>query len=167
MRHHSRMPSDLRIRPAERRDLPALGRLGATLVRLHHGFDPARFMTPGPNLEEGYAWFLGTQLDDSDVVILVAERAGDVIGYVYGGIEPQSWRELREAAGFLHDVVVREDARGQGVATALVEAASVWLEQHGAPRVLLWTAEKNESARRLFDRLGFRSTMIELTRERR
>jgi GNAT superfamily N-acetyltransferase len=155
------------IRLAEPRDLPVLGRLGAKLVRVHHDFDQARFMAPGPGIESGYQWFLGSQLDEPDVVIYVAERAGTVVGYVYAGLEPQSWKELREPAGFIHDVVVAEPDRGQGLATRLVEAAASWLESHGAPRVMLWTAEKNPAAQRLFERAGFRRTMIEMTRERR
>jgi GNAT superfamily N-acetyltransferase len=62
---------------------------------------------------------------------------------------------------------VHETARGQGLGTRLVEAAADWLEEHGAPRVMLWTAEKNPTAQRLFERAGFRRTMIEMTRERR
>jgi ribosomal protein S18 acetylase RimI-like enzyme len=153
------------IRPAERRDLPALGRLGATIVRVHHAFDPDRFMAPGGDIESGYAWFLGTQLTAADVTLAVAERAGEVVGYVWAGIEPQSWKELRERAGFIHDVVVSPEARGQGIATRLLETAAAWLTQHGAPRIMLWTAEKNGAAQRLFQRLGFRRTMIEMTRE--
>jgi len=155
------------IRLAERADLQALGRLGAMLVRGHHAFDPDRFMAPLPDIEGGYEWFLGTQLEETDVVIFVAEQAGAVVGYVYAGLEPQSWKELRDPAGFIHDVVVEPAARGQGLATRLVEAAAAWLEEHGAPRVMLWTAEKNPTAQRLFERAGFRRTMIEMTRERR
>jgi ribosomal protein S18 acetylase RimI-like enzyme len=158
---------DHAIRSAGPSDLPALGRLGAQLVRAHHGFDRERFMAPGPDIERGYAWFLGTQLEEPDVVIYVAERAGAVVGYVYAGLEPQSWKELREPAGFIHDVVVEESSRGQGIATRLIEAAAAWLEEHGAPRVMLWTAEKNPGAQRLFERAGFRRTMIEMTRESR
>jgi ribosomal protein S18 acetylase RimI-like enzyme len=159
-------PSDeVIIRPATPSDVPSLGRLGALLVRGHHAFDPARFMAPGPSIEEGYGWFLGSQLADPDVVVLVAERAGAVVGYVYAGLEPQSWKELRDAAGFVHDVVVDETARRAGIAARLVEQAAHWLEQRGAPRVLLWTAEPNSVAQRLFARLGFRRTMIEMTRE--
>jgi ribosomal protein S18 acetylase RimI-like enzyme len=161
------VPVETVIRPAERRDLPDLGRLGASLVRVHHAFDADRFMAPGPGIEEGYAWFLGTQLEESDVVIYVAEREGRIVGYVYAGLEPQSWKELRDPAGFVHDVVVEEDARGLGIATRLVDEAAAWLEAHGAPRVMLWTAEQNPAAQRLFERLGFRRTMIEMTRERR
>ena len=155
------------IRLAERHDLPALGRLGALLVRGHHAFDPDRFMAPDPDIEDGYAWFLGTQLEEAGVVIYVAEQAGAVVGYVYAGLEPQSWKELRDPAGFIHDVVVDETARGQGIATRLIETAAAWLEEHGAPRVMLWTAQKNDGAQRLFERAGFRRTMIEMTRERR
>jgi ribosomal protein S18 acetylase RimI-like enzyme len=157
---------EVTIRSAEKRDLPVLGRLGAMLVRTHHAFDQHRFMAPAEGIEEGYAWFLGTQLDEPEVVIQVAEQAGVVVGYVYAGIEPQSWKELRERAGFVHDVVVDPRARGQGTGRRLVDSAANWLEVHGAPRVMLWTAEKNGAAQALFKALGFRRTMIEMTRER-
>jgi ribosomal protein S18 acetylase RimI-like enzyme len=153
------------IRPAEPRDLEAVGRMGAKLLRAHHAFDRLRFMAPRGNTEEGYAWFLGTQLQRDDTVVFVAERAGHVVGYVYAGIEPQSWKELREEAGFIHDVYVDESARRGGIATALLEAAAAWLASRGMPRIVLWTASPNEPARRLFERLGFRHTMTELTKE--
>jgi ribosomal protein S18 acetylase RimI-like enzyme len=162
-----RMPRDVVLRPATPTDLPALGRLGAELTRLHHGFDP-RFLSPGADVEEGYAWFLSTQLGQPDVAIYVAESTEDpreVLGYVYASFEPHSWKELREAVGFIHDVVVDERARGQGIARRLVEAAAGWIEARGMPRVMLWTAEKNAAAQRLFERLGFRRTMVEMTRD--
>jgi ribosomal protein S18 acetylase RimI-like enzyme len=161
----SSSPEDVTIRRAIATDLSALGRLGASLLRSHYAFDPLRFMAPRGDIESGYAWFLGTQLKEDEVAIFVAEQAGVVVGYVYAALEPQSWKELREAAGFIHDVAVAPDARRHGVASALVDAACEWLRSAGAPRVVLWTAEKNDGAQRLFTRLGFRKTMIEMTRE--
>jgi RimJ/RimL family protein N-acetyltransferase len=35
----------------------------------------------------------------------------------------------------------------------------------GAPRVVLHTAAKNEAAQRMFAKLGWRPTMVEMTRE--
>jgi ribosomal protein S18 acetylase RimI-like enzyme len=142
-----------------------LGRLGVLLLRTHYEFDQQRFMAPGPRPEDGYAWFLGTQLDEGDTAIFVAERDAVVRGYVYAGLEPRSWKELREPAGFIHDVVVEEASRRSGMAVALVEAAAEWLRSRGAPRVMLWSAEKNEAAQKLFARLGFRRTMVEMTLE--
>jgi ribosomal protein S18 acetylase RimI-like enzyme len=157
--------SNLTIRRATQADLPALGVLGASLLRAHYAFDQQRFMAPQGNPEAGYAWFLGTQLKEDDVAVFVAERSGRIVGYVYAGLEPQSWKELREAAGFIHDVVVSPEAQRQGVAKALIDAACEWFRSIGTPRVVLWTAEKNEVAQRIFARLGFRRTMIEMTKE--
>jgi ribosomal protein S18 acetylase RimI-like enzyme len=158
-------PSSVVIRRATGADASSLGHLGALLLRAHYDFDQQRFMAPGGNPEVGYGAFLRSQLRDEDVVVFVAEREGEVIGYVYAGLEPRSWKELREACGFIHDVAVLESGRRGGVATALIDAAIEWLRTRGAPRVVLWSAERNESAQRLFERLGFRRTMVEMTRE--
>ena len=157
--------TDAVIRRATRDDLPALGRLGALLLRTHHDFDRLRFLAAGDDAEEGYAWFLGTQLKRDDVAIFVAERDGEVLGYVYAGIEPHSWKELRDEAGFIHDIAVDERGRRGGLARALLDRAFEWLRERGQPRVVLWTADRNAAAQRLFEALGFRRTMIEMTRE--
>src|SRR5262245_54782307 len=83
------------IRRAEPSDAPALGRLGAALVRAHHAFDHDRFLPAGTGIEAGYGRFLTGQFDDQEIVILVAERDGQVVGYAYAGVEPRSWKELR------------------------------------------------------------------------
>ena len=159
------LAADIRIRPATVDDVPALGRLGASLMRLHYEFDHQRFLAPSANAEEGYGGFLGSQVRDAEATVFVADRAGDVVGYVYAGLEPLSWKELRDASGFIHDVVVDDAHRGGGIASALIETASLWLKAKGAPRVMLWTAERNHAAQRLFEQAGFRRTMIEMTRE--
>src|SRR5688572_33056320 len=122
------------IRPATREDLPALGTLGAMLVQTHYEFDRHRFMAPRSHTDRGYASFLGTQLDDDEAVVFVAERGPEIIGYVYASLEPANWKELREAAGFVHDVLVTGDGRRLGVASALMRHAIDWLRERGAPR---------------------------------
>jgi ribosomal protein S18 acetylase RimI-like enzyme len=159
------MGDSFTIRRATEADLPALGELGAQLVQVHYGFDPQRFMDPGHDASAGYLAFLERQLADDAVLVLVAEQRRHVLGYVYAGIEPQSFKELREEAGFIHDVAVVERGRRTGVATALIEGALAWLRERQIPRVLLWAAEPNRDAQRLFARLGFRRTMVEMTKE--
>ncbi|WP_396625353.1 GNAT family N-acetyltransferase [Luteitalea sp.] len=153
------------IRSATRDDVPALGRLGAQLMRQHHAFDARRFLAPGDAPEAGYGRFLGSQIDDPDVFLHVADVDGCVVGYVYAGIEPLSWKELRDECGFVHDLLVEESARGKGAGLALLEAAAAWFSSRAMPRVMLWTASQNATAQRLFARAGFRPTMIEMTRE--
>lgn len=153
------------VRKAREGDLDAVGRLGANLLRQHHRYDPARFIAPGADPEAGYAWFLSTQLAEPDVLLLVGELDGAVAAYLYAAIEPRSWKELRDEAGFIHDVVVDERFRGQGMGRALMQAAADWFASRGMPRIVLWSAHRNEAAQRLFARLGFRPTMLEMTCE--
>lgn len=159
------MTDDVTVRRAERPDLPVLGRLGALLMCTHHEFDPRRFLEPAEHAQQGYARFLGEQLEQDSVAIFVAERNGELLGYVYAGIEGKAWKELRDVAGFIHDVAVVESARRQGLGERLLEVAAQWLLAQGVPRVMLWTAEQNVGAQRLFAKLGFRRTMIEMTRD--
>lgn len=160
-------PSDtaVGVRRAAPADRAALGRLGTLLVETHHDFDPARFIAPTRSTAAGYGSFLVTQLERPDVVVLVADRGGVVVGYAYAAMEGPDWMSLRGPAGVLHDIVVDSAQRGRGIGRLLLEATLAVLRERGAPRVVLSTAEQNESAQRLFAGAGFRRTMIEMTRE--
>jgi ribosomal protein S18 acetylase RimI-like enzyme len=144
------------IRPATPADLP---------VRIHHDFDPQRFIAAGPETEQLYAGYLGTQLGEPNVVVLVAERGGEVLGYTYAGVEGNDYMALRGPAGVLYDIVVDPAQRRSGVGRMLLDATLAALTARGAPRCVLSTAERNENAQRLFARAGFRRTMVEMTRE--
>jgi ribosomal protein S18 acetylase RimI-like enzyme len=153
------------IRPATSADVAAIGRLGALLVRTHHDFDPERFIPATARTAEGYGSYLGSQLREKNVIVLIAEEAGELLGYTYAGVEGFDYMSLRGPAGVLHDIVVDAAHRGRGVGRLLLDATLSALAAKGAPRVVLSTAERNEPAQRLFARAGFRRTMIEMTRE--
>jgi ribosomal protein S18 acetylase RimI-like enzyme len=152
------------VRPARPSDLDALGRMGAALVHQHHGFDAARFMLP-EDVESGYRWWLGKELKMKESVVLVAERDGEVLGYAYGRVEERDWNALRDRCGGLHDIWIEEGARGTGAGRMLVEELVRRFVELGVPRMILMSAAKNEAAQRFFARLGWRPTMVEMTKE--
>jgi len=158
------VPSPI-IRPATRADLAAIGRLGALLVRTHHDFDARRFIAPAPQTAERYGGFIGSQLENRDVIVLVADLEGEVTGYTYAGVEGYDYMALRGPAGALYDIVVDPAHRQHGIGRLLLDATLAALAERGVPRVVLSTAEQNEPAQRLFASAGFRRTMIEMTRE--
>ena len=97
--------------------------------------------------------------------MLVAELADGVVGYAYAGLEGYDYMALRGPAGALYDIVVDPEHRGHGIGRKLLDAVLAELASRGAPRVVLSTAERNATAQHLFERAGFRRTMIEMTRE--
>jgi ribosomal protein S18 acetylase RimI-like enzyme len=153
------------VRPARPDDESAIGRLGALLVAEHHDFDARRFLAPVPDLASRYGQFLLSQVERPDMIVLVAERDRAVVGYAYAGMEGNDYMALRGPAGALYDLVVDPDHRRQGVGTKLMDAALGGLAGLGAPRVVLFTAEKNHIAQSMFAKSDFRRTMIEMTRE--
>jgi ribosomal protein S18 acetylase RimI-like enzyme len=156
--------SVIRVREMTAKDLPDVGVLAGRLVRMHHSFDPDRFMKLG-DPERGYTRWLATQLDDDETILLVATDEDGVVGYVYARMEPRSYNELLDACTKLHDIYVDERARGRGIGEALLVETFRIAKEKGAPRMVLLTAAQNEAAQRLFTRLGFRTTMLEMTRE--
>ncbi len=145
-------------------DLPAVGILAGRLVRAHHAYDAQRFLEP-VDPERGYERWFSTQIGLADTILLVAANGAEVAGYVYARMEPRSYNELLDACTKLHDIYVDESARGRGVGEALLRETFRRAKAKGAPRVVLLTASQNEVAQRLFARVGFRTTMLEMTRE--
>jgi len=140
---------------------------------MHHGFDARRFLHL-PNPEAGYARYFRGELSSEEVILLVVEdseatRSEDaeaaIVGYAYARLEPRSYNELLDACAKLHDIYVEESARGHGLGERLAREVFARAAAKGAPRVVLLTAVQNEAAQRLFARVGFRTTMLEMTCE--
>lgn len=158
------MNADVNVRPAIPSDLPRLGELAESLVRLHHEFDPARFLlTQG--VAAGYQRWFAQEMQNPDAVLLVAAEGDAVLGYAYGRVEARDWNMLLDRHGALHDILVDPAARGRRVGEALLEVFLARMKERGVPRVVLHTAVQNERAQALFAKAGFRPTMIEMTRE--
>lgn len=153
------------IRAATPSDMDAIGRLGALLVKAHHDFDEKRFIAATNETPQGYGSFLRSQLSKDNVFVLVAEVDGSIAGYAYAGLEGYDWMALRGPAGAIYDILVDPARRRHGIGESLLAAAIAKLESVGAPQIVLSTAYGNAEAQRLFERAGFRRTMIEMTRD--
>ena len=84
---------------------------------------------------------------------LVANWSGVDVGLARIFAEP-------DAPGRMHLVSLWVDPsyRRRGVAHALVDRAVAWAVDRRAREVILWVADQNTAARRLYKRIGFRPT---------
>src|SRR5581483_1530618 len=82
---------------------------------------------------------------DADLVLL----ADDVGVAVATTSSPRMW--------FLEIVYVRPEARGRGVGVELIREVARRAQEAGAEMLELEVLESNDGARRLYDRLGFRT----------
>jgi ribosomal protein S18 acetylase RimI-like enzyme len=86
------------------------------------------------------------------ITLLIARSEGVIVGMLTLVIFPLP-TGLRAR---IEDVVVDQDARGQGVGTALTMAALKLAEQHSARSVDLTSRASRVAANRLYQQLGFR-----------
>jgi len=89
---------------------------------------------------------------------LVADRDGVVIGFAHYRSHPDTFSLGRD--WYLDDLFVDPEARGSGAATALIATLKQFASETG-PGSLRWiTAESNERAQRLYDRVATRTTWL-------
>ncbi len=150
------------IRTAVAADLPALCRLAEELVKRHVAFDPGRYQPP-VDVAAAYAELLGKHVGDPASVVVVADRGGELVGYVFGAVEPPSLVMLTGQAGWIHDLYVSAEARQRGVGGRLLDTAVARLRRIGCPGgVLLGVAVQNVAAAALFRGRGFRPALQEM-----
>jgi ribosomal protein S18 acetylase RimI-like enzyme len=149
------------MRRACESDLPQAAALGSTLLREFERRDPGRFPLLNDPPEPNFEAFLARCRLDPQWVVLVAEMDGAIVGYALGSLEPVNWKILAREHGMIQDLIVAPEARGRGVGEALLKRMMRELRALGAERILLQTPVDNECARRLYEKLGFRPTLIE------
>jgi len=84
-------------------------------------------------------------------VALIAEDDDAPVGYALASIVPQT-----PIRGHLYDLYVKTEVRGRGVGRELIAATAGRLRQRDVTHLSLDVALTNDSARRLYERLGFR-----------
>jgi len=96
--------------------------------------------------------------ENPEIQGLVAELDGVVVGFTHFHYQLSTWTHTFHC--YLEDLYVSEQARGNGVASALIaEVKKVALEQKCSE--LFWiTKESNHVARKLYDKLATQSDFI-------
>lgn len=156
------------VRAATPADAHAIGTMAGQLYALHHGWDPGRFWNLGgddPARVAGREAFFAAQAAAEDVILLVAERGGAVVGYAYLSVESHDYEHLLESSVWLNDLWVAPEARGTGAADALMTESLRRARATGHATFVLNVAEANERAQRFFARHGLRRTMREMAVE--
>ena len=100
--------------------------------------------------------------DAADFQALVAEDQGRLVGLTHFVFHPHLWRP--EGVCYLQDLFTAPEARGRGVARALIEAVYARADARGAPDVYWLTAEDNYAGRMLYDRVATRTPFIKYAR---
>jgi GNAT superfamily N-acetyltransferase len=101
---------------------------------------------------------LADVLNSENDVVLVASRAGFVIGWIHvsrvASLESDLFAEIR-------GLVVTDSERGRGVGSQLVSAAEEWSLGHSCPRLRVRSNVVRAETRRFYEKRGFVVTKVQ------
>jgi ribosomal protein S18 acetylase RimI-like enzyme len=151
------------IRAAVEGDYEALSGLYRQADRLHAEHLPDVFKVPGEHPRSRDV-LLGAIASET-AALLVAEHAGEVVGFVRlmeRGTPDVPFFVARRYAQ-IEEIVVAEAFRRRGVGRLLMEQAHQWARGRGLQSVELTVWEFNEGAIALYESLGYGTLMRRMT----
>jgi ribosomal protein S18 acetylase RimI-like enzyme len=151
------------VRPGKRADVAEAARLWVQSAEEHTLYD--NVYSTAPDAEKTMRRFLADLSANSYSCLLVAERDGEIIGFLSGELregspafEPKTWAAVE-------DVYVAPDHRSLGIGHALFEECQKWARRKGADGVSLQVAAGNTRARKFYEELGFREVSVYQAKE--
>ena len=157
----------MNIRSARVDDVDQVIGLVRKIVALHDEWDPARFGALA-DAADMYRGWLENRCEDETSVFLVADRNDDdapashVVAFLVATLDHNVPIYRVERFGFVHDLWVEADYRHEGIGQSMALLALERFKAIGATQVRLDTAARNDAARKLFERCGFRPSTIEM-----
>lgn len=142
--------ANVTIRPAGPADVEALVGLLQELFAIEHDFcfDPDKH-------RQGLQCLLANV---DGCCVLVAERQAEVVGMVTAQVVISTAEG--GAVGWVEDLVVRYDCRGQGIGRKLLASIETWAERKGLTRLQLLADRDNRPALRFYDDAGWERTRL-------
>ena len=143
------------IRSFEKGDQSRILDCIAELQEAERRLDPR--LRPGAEIAQAYLAELQARCIEQAGAILVAEQAGEVVGFA--AVQTHvPYVELDDPPGefaLVSDLVVLTSARHQGVGRALLESVEQFARSEGVTELRIGVLAANAPARHLYHRLGF------------
>lgn len=143
------------VRSATSEDVPAIASLTAQVQELHARSYPALFKTnvPSSDLEDAARQYLS----DASQRVLVAVRAGVVVGYARLEVQRRAPTAIKLARAqlYIHELGVDDSVRAGGVGTALVEHIQNIARAENIIRIGVDVFVRNTEARHFYESRGF------------
>ncbi|HTO07751.1 MAG TPA: GNAT family N-acetyltransferase [Myxococcota bacterium] len=141
------------MRAARAEDHEALLGLWLDLIEHHRRLAPGD--APAPTLREVLGQEIRRGLSRARCRVLVAERGGAPVGFLFAEVEPGGGAADPAPLGWIHELWVVPAERRRGVAGALCAEADAFFHARDVRRVSVRVESANAEALRYWSRRGF------------
>ncbi len=135
---------DIQIRKAEDKDVPAI----ADLLRSLNLFTRINSEAPQTTLERVLKHLGLCAADDSHLVLVAQTSSSEIAGYC--AVHWLPYLILAGPEGYVSELFIRNEFRGQGIGSQLLDAIKTEAQKRGCSRLMLLNMRKRESYQRQF-----------------
>jgi GNAT superfamily N-acetyltransferase len=148
--------SDLIIRAAVQSDLPILKEFEQGIIATERPFNDS--------LKSEYICYydIGALIDGENSRVMVAEDAGVIVGSGYVRIRESKTHLIHDFDAYLGFMYVAPTHRGQGINQLVIQSLISWGKTQGMENFYLEAYVDNNSARKAYEKLGFKTSLIEM-----
>lgn len=148
--------SEIHIRPATEKDMPALLEFEQGVIAAERPFDPT--------LKESDINYYDLKyfLESPDVELLVAEADVEIIASGYARIMESKTYQQFERHAYLGFMYVKPAHRGKGINRLILDELKKWVLKQGITELRLEVYQENISAIKAYEKTGFKKHMIEM-----
>ncbi len=148
----------LKIRKAEKEDIPKLADLWYKLASMHEYIMEGYELSDNP--KKAWIDFLSDNIDKSSMVTLIAEDDKSIAGFVTVVIRerPKIFKNTR--VGMILDLIVEENKREQGIGSALVNRAEKWIKNKDVSVGVITVAPENSNAVDFWEKRGYNTYLL-------
>lgn len=144
---------EISYRRASFADLGNIQSLNLQLVQYDSQFDPT--LDQAWSYSETAIAYFRDRIDGNDGILLVAESADKIVGYLVGGItEAYAYRTIKETAE-LEEMFVLNEYRNCKIGSRLVAEFLVWCAEQQIDDIKVEASAQNIRAIEFYRRMGF------------
>jgi ribosomal protein S18 acetylase RimI-like enzyme len=99
---------------------------------------------------------------ETDKIFVAEDESHAFLGYLWIGEGSNMMTGLKH--GYVYDIFVKEEFRGKGIGKILMEKAESYCRERSYSRILLMVSVSNETATRLYDRMGYKAEQIHMAK---
>lgn len=108
-----------------------------------------------------YGRFLKSNIESQDGRVLIAEEEKKIAGYSLGYIKEEIPIFKMKRYGYISDLFVKKEFRGQGISAKLVDAMVRWFKDKGVEYASIGFYADNHEAHEIYRKWGFFDYKIE------
>lgn len=148
--------NDLIIRTAVQADLPILKEFEQGIIATERPFNDS--------LKSEYICYydIGALIDSKNSSVLVAEDDGVIVGSGYARIRESKAHLTHDFHVYLGFMYVAPTHRGQGINQLVIQSLISWGKSQGMQDFYLEAYAENNSALKAYEKLGFKTSLLEM-----